>query len=239
MQRILITGPIDGTERYAEAARSAGWQALEQSLLAIRHLDPDPERLGAPPPSWVAVTSSNALPALAGLRVELAGASFACVGERTTQRVAQLGFRVAVGPARDAAALAEDLARAMVPGERARVLWLRGSLSSELAERARSLGVEVAEAVVYETVELAELPPLPAVDAVFFASPSAVRRYTELVRFVDGRAPRAVAIGATTLRALEERAGDHFAAIDGLAAPRPDSLQSLLERLFEGDPGHP
>lgn len=236
-RRLLLTGPVQGREDYADAARAAGWDVVEHPLIEVRCLDLDPDLLSVFPPHWVAITSSNALPALTALRASFEGVPFACVGESTAGRLRQLGFEVALGPARDAAELAERLVAAVDPDRRpgTRVLWPRGSLAVELGERAQKAGFRVVDAVVYETRPSPSNEPLPRADAVFLASPSAVRRYMELVRLVDDDAPVGIAIGATTLRAMSQRAGDRFGKLVQLEAPAPAHLGACLVELSTPD----
>ncbi len=232
-KHLLLTGPVNGLDAYAEAARLTGWQVTEELLIEVRHLDLDAERVFAATYQWVAVTSSNALPALSGVRRELAETPVACVGERTAERLAQLGLRVALGPAADASELARLLCDAVRPEARAstRILWPHGSLANELGERLSNEGFVVDAALAYETTPRRDTAPLPEADAIFFASPSAVQRYIELVRFVDREPPLAIAIGETTLRALKRSARQHFASFERLDKPNPTELGAVLAQL--------
>lgn len=231
--RLLLTGPVNGREPYADAAREAGWESVDWPLLEVHSRDLDPHLIELDPPDWVAVTSSNALPALAAMRVTLGTVSFACVGERTAERLRQLGFELGLEPAKDADELVQRFLGALAPTARAavRVLWPRGSISNDFGAQLNAGGIGVLAPIAYETRPCAHEGPLPTTDAVFLASPSAVRRYVELVRFIDAGGPRAVAIGKTTLDAIGKYAPDHFRASSALPRAEPAALASCLREL--------
>ena len=230
--KILITGPVAGLDRYAPAAREAGWKAVELPLLEIRPREVDAAALLAEPFDWVCVTSRSALPFVESLDEPLRALAFAVVGAGSAERLRDLGFRVEVGPASSA----HELVRLLVPrlGTAARVLWPRGSLSDELAVELRANGALVTDPVVYTTLPIALEQPLPATDAVFLASPSAVRRFVELALSTDARAPvrTAVAIGRSTLEAVHDaELSGVFGAVVALLEPSPAALRSTLESL--------
>lgn len=223
--KVLITGPIEARAEWLEAARSAGWEALEAPLLERVPLSWE---LGAAErPGCIALTSSGALEALQDLaRVEPAWRSVpvATVGERTAQRVRDLGFEVErVSASRDAQGLAAALLEGRPTGP---VLWLRGERALDLGDLLRAGGLEVEERVVYATRPASDLAP-PEADVVFFASPSAVAVWRELA---TGRIPGALAMGWTTLEALQEAEREFSFALP-LITPEPVSLTVALDAI--------
>src|SRR5207249_2495918 len=101
---------------------------------------------------------------------ELAKASIAVVGERSAERLTKLGLVPAFTPVASARELSAALIVRTKP--RARTLWPRGDRSDELATELRAR-CTVVDPIVYSTRTLDERA-IPACDAVFFASPSAV-----------------------------------------------------------------
>ncbi len=210
--RLLLTGPVGHLEEWAEHVEGCGWEVAPEPLITIR-----PRRLPAlkGPFDWVALTSSNAWSALAPHAASLQGLRFAVVGERSAAQVREAGLEVAVGPYPSAEELLEAWRPLIRLGER--VLWPRGPLSDRLAKRLRAFGAHVEAPLAYENVPAADTGPLPACEAIFLASPSAVDRL--LTRGFEGR-PLAIAIGATTHTALARHA-ERFARVEELPDPRP------------------
>lgn len=252
IQTVLVTGPTRSAQAYVEAAEKAGWRAKRWDLLTIEgtglRLDQHVDGL----PDCIAVTSSNALPALedAQTRIpELVTALFACVGTRTAERARSLGFQLAFEPARDAADLAETLLQRLDPASA--VLWPRGSLAVELGLLLANAGHRVTDPIVYEARPTNTPPPDGAfeADAVLLTSPSAVAAYVArrpeqpgrsgyLGRgHEDGResvqppaARTVIAIGATTTRAIQAHPG-LFDAILTLEKAAPEAFAKLLKTL--------
>lgn len=228
LRRLLLTGPIAQIERYEQAARGAGWEPIVFPLLSIHELPVDPaeglERL----PDWICVTSRNAVPALARSK-RLLRVKCATIGRTTASLLRELGYRVDVEGATSAENLVQLLVPHLEPGSL--VLWPRGRLATELASRLRELGMCVTAPVVYDTMPRALQEPVPAVDAVFFASPSAVEAYLEhAAADLDGKRV-AIGIGPTTWSALEQRAG-HFQRNVVLEQPNAEALADELTRLL-------
>jgi uroporphyrinogen-III synthase len=226
---VLVTGPVNGLDDYVAAAERAGWDAIAFPLLAI-----DPRVPLEPPalPDWIAVTSSNALAWLesaARLVPALLQVPCAVVGERTAERARELHLAIALEPAPDAATLSAAL-RVHVPSG-ARILWPHGPRSEALGVELERAGWTVDAPLAYEHRGVAPAGPVPATDAVFFASPSAVRAFADLERAVDaGERPTALSIGPTTFDALLETAAG-LSRTASLAAPTPDGLAEALRHL--------
>ena len=227
-KRLLLTGPIAQLERYAEAARSAGWEPTPFPLLTVAELDVDPTQGLDRLPDWICVTSRNAVAALSRCP-HLRDVPCATVGRSSANLLREEGFRVEIEGAPSAAALVERMIEAVEPGRL--VLWPRGRLATELASRLREIGVSVTAPVVYDTVARPLAEPIPDSDAVFFASPSAVEAYLEHADPSRDERRIAIGIGPTTWQALELRAG-RFPRNVVLASPEPHALADELTRLL-------
>lgn len=231
MKRILLTGPVDRLDDWADAARSAGWEAIPFPLIDIEELGLRPDALFAPDDrfDWLCVTSRSALPFVERL-AEFAPAiadRAACIGEVATLRVRELGFRTPLRPARDAADLGQLVAQRTTPG--LRVLWPRGDRATDLAATLRAAGCEVTDPVVYASRALA-IASAPHADAVFFASPSACGVWLSSCP-ADVTPPLAIAIGNTTFEALLRNEPSTFERVTRLAQPAPAALAFALAHL--------
>ena len=229
---VLLTGPTHGIETWSAAAQEAGWQALCLPLVTTKSTGHALMEPGHDDPDWIVITSSSALEPLAAALEEhptLASCPLLCVGETSATRAIELGLenaRWSPSASQNAEALGKQLLEEAQPGER--VLWPRGQRSDALARQLTAGGLEVHAPVVYESVlvELTEEPP--EADAVFFASPSAVRAWDAEQR--AGR-PAAIAIGWTTYEALEPVA-DQFSMVLPLIQPTSQSFTHCLQSFF-------
>jgi uroporphyrinogen-III synthase len=177
MKRVLVTGPLEGLSEYADAARRAGWEAIEQPLLRIVRHRHDVSPIFAQRFDWICVTSSNALwflDELCRARSGFGTTPCAIVGERSSARARELGLEVEL-TAENASALGDELARVARSG--AHVLWPRGHLTDELARELRRRGFVVTDPVVYATEPLDPHHRPPPAEAILFASPSSVRAW--------------------------------------------------------------
>lgn len=219
MKRVLITGPTGNIEHYAQAARNAGWEAIEQPLLRIETSSSALSEVSAEPFDWIAVTSSNALVAIGEQADRLQETPCAAVGPNTADGLRRLGFSVAIEASGTAAELAAEILAKT--SEEARILWPRGNLARDLGRALRAAGRVVVDVEVYTTrVELER--ELPSCEAIFLASPSAVKALRE--------APvLAVVIGPTTAQALHERFAHARSVV--LDEPGPRALERALAAL--------
>jgi uroporphyrinogen-III synthase len=140
-------------------------------------------------------------------------------------------------PAEDARALGQSLIDAQPHGGRA--LWPRGPRSTELGDRLRGAGWQVEQPLAYESAPRTALDTLPRAQAIFFASPSAVRVFAELYGGTASSTPGAdsaigVAIGRTTFDALLAETTLDLCDTISLPEPAPEALRVSLEHL---DPG--
>lgn len=235
--RILLTGPSGRFAEYSGAAGGAGWDATELPLIETSPLLPAPDGHGGRY-DWIAITSSNALAWLERALAEtpaLSEVPCGVVGARSAERARALGLRVGLSPAADAAELAEALVAAGPDG--ARVLWPRGPRSSELGEALLAAGFAVDAPLAYES-RSRDPVTLPEAEAVFFASPSAVREFAERYRDCAARTEPmlAVAIGATTFAALLATTELGFRDTISLPEPTPEGLRASLEHVHRDAP---
>ena len=233
---VLVTGPVSGMDRWCAAASEAGWNAVPYPLLEVRTVEgveviaPD-----SPLPDWIAITSSNALPALAqalAARPDLAGVRFVAVGQATAEEAVSLGLPEPMIPApgaQDAQGLARTLTSNAARGDL--VLWPRGDRAQELGNTLRASGLEVQDPVVYRTEMLPMSAEPPHTDVVFFASPSAVEAWNAPERAF---APAAVAIGWTTFEALGE-VEDYFSMRIPLVTPSLHAFQDCLRSFVPAE----
>ncbi len=213
------------------AGAEAGWEATPFPLVRIEETGTPALPAEALLPDWVAVTSSNALESLAEAcegRPDLRDVALACVGSSTASRAVELGLSPRLVPSEDAQN-ADGLAACLIglASAGARVLWPRGDRARAFGRSLEDAGLVVDSPVVYRTLPVESSCERPEADAVLFASPSAVKAWCA----ASGHArPAAIAIGPTTLSALEPLA-HLFSTIHSLAVPSPDSLQACLHSL--------
>ena len=219
---VAVTRGAGGEDALAARLRALGAEVLEFPSIALGPPE-DPAPLDAalrelPRFAWAAFASGNAvertvarLDALGLPRTALADLRLACVGPATAARLGELVRDPDLMPSEHTgAALAAALAR-HVAG-RAVLVPRAAEGRPELVDGLRAAGAEVVAPVAYRTVPappeaLAPLGDLLAagrVDAVAFASPSAVR---SVAGALGARAPllaRALlgAIGPTTASAV-------------------------------------
>ncbi len=224
---LLLTGPVEHLTEWADAVRAADWEPIEWPLVQIVPCEVDLIELIDGLPGRLAITSQNAFDALERASrnlPELLTVPLGVVGARTAEAAERAGFKVAPGPAENAKELALAIIAASSPGTQ--VLWPRGSLAHEFGELLEEAGLEVANPVVYETVPVDHEGPPPPAEAVFFASPSAVRVFAQGQGWAT--LERAVAIGGTTLAALVEHGAESGSA---LPEPTPDALAQRLREF--------
>lgn len=231
MNRIVVTGPVDSLAEYAEAARAAGWHAIEHPLLEIVARDVDAELVvaGDRAYDWILVASTHALPFLSRAlvaRPDLARAPVACVGARTARRANEIGLSRSLEIAKGR----EELAQRLLRRSRgpARALCPRGDRSDELAQSLRAAGWTVVDPIVYATVDAAARP-LPPAEAVFVTSSSAVRALEALGSVA--MPSHAIALGERTYLDLVAADLDGIVGVDVLDEPTPDALRRHLLRL--------
>lgn len=208
-RRIVVTRPTDAAHELIARIRALGGEPVHVPLIRIVACETAGswiERLGEF--DWVVVTSRHGARGLVrSLRLArldaraLRRARIAAVGPTTARELDAGGvFADLVPGTHRAVPLVESLLREARPGQR--VLFVRGSLARDVLPAGLAAGgLEVEEAEVYET-HLREPTACErhdvdrGFDSVLFASPSAVRGWTEAG--LPRRGVRSVCIGPTT-----------------------------------------
>ena len=177
-------------------------------------------------PDWICITSQNAVRCLEENRESLLNVPCAAMGWSSSRRLRQIGFKVEI----DGTATAQELAARLLEQKEPPklVLWPRGSMSDDLGRFLNEAGVDVCQPVVYETNERIGTGHFPEADVIFFASPSAVRAHSRRVAHGEASAEVAIAIGPTTLRALQSSDTVFFPRVLSLDRALPAELGQML-----------
>jgi uroporphyrinogen-III synthase len=183
--RLLVTRPEPDAERTAAALRHAGHQVDLAALLRIETIAD--AQLGTGPWSALAVTSANALRAIAShpRRADLEGLRVFAVGRRTAAAARAAGFADVVAAGGDVQAMAQRL-REWAQGEQGEhgeqdesngeqegrerdpLLYLAGQdRSGDLAGDLAAAGHRVRTVAVYRAIKADRFPP--AIDAALAA----------------------------------------------------------------------
>lgn len=242
---VVITRPADRASRDARRIAALGGHPVELPAVEIAG-PPEASELARiledlSVYDWIVFTSPRAVAAVRGQLLDFgevlsqATAKLAAVGGATARALTESGLEVQKVPAlENGLALARELGEG--PG---RVLLPRSSRARpELPEALADAGFDVEEVVAYQTllrpVDPEVLRSLRRLDAVLFASPSAVGGFwarlspAELSGWHPG--VRCGAIGATTAFALRA-----FGVRDPWIPSTPQGLIAELPGLFEGD----
>jgi uroporphyrinogen III methyltransferase/synthase len=223
--RIALTRSTADNGRWAPELRERGAEPIDWPCIETRTLTESAEALRSQfdRADWVAVASRNALSALVELapELELAEKRWACVGQGTARAARDAGAcEPLVSREGTAESLAQDLLERLE--DRQRVLLLRARDGRpDFAEAFATAGRSLDELALYETLHRAPGPPcdLPDLDAVFFASPSAVQAFFESGTLGGERpdtSPLLFSIGPSTTAALSQ----HGQTVAGEAATR-------------------
>jgi uroporphyrinogen III methyltransferase/synthase len=219
-RRVVVTRATAQVSILREALATLGADVLELPALRVEPLDPAPLREALERPDtykWIVLTSQNAVALMwDALRAagqdarSLAGVRIACVGKSTSDALLARGLAADVMPGRFVAeAVLETLAkREDVRGSRVLYVAAEGA-RDVLPEGLRALGCTVDVVRAYRTVSdgtgadgLRSALEKGAVDAVTFASASAVRGFVEAVGEQLARRAPAVSIGPVTSEAV-------------------------------------
>ncbi|MCB9894359.1 MAG: uroporphyrinogen-III synthase [Planctomycetes bacterium] len=183
---------------------------------------------------WLVFTSSNAVRMTIARGMPLVGPKVACVGESTANIAREAGLQVKLVPERQhVKGLIE--AFAALP-DRGRVLYPRSEIAAPtLKEGLKALGYAVDDPVAYRNepdedgmLQL-EAAFSAGLDAIAFASPSAVRAAVVPIGREGLAKLRVYSIGPTTSAAVR----DNEAQVMGEAAGH--TVASLVEAIIEGE----
>jgi uroporphyrinogen III methyltransferase/synthase len=241
-RRIVITRPRDQAGALAEVLADLGGEPLFCPMIRTRTLprpDLSPLDVGA---DWTVFTSANAVRALcdalwaAGSDVRRLGACrIAAIGPETARSLAEAGLQVDFVPTRGISeGLLEEFPE-LLSGRR--VVIPRAREGREvLVEGLRAAGAEVVVLPVYETVPDAHgqsafsaAAAMGRIDAITFASPSAIRAFVGHSERSLGRDSCIVCIGPVTAEAANKQ-GLTVRAV--AAEPTPDAVAAAVVRAI-------
>jgi uroporphyrinogen III methyltransferase/synthase len=246
-RRIVVTRASAQVSGLRDALAALGADVLELPALRVEPLDSAPLREALERPDiyrWIVLTSQNAvsltwdaLRAAGQDARSLAGVRVACVGKSTSDALLGRGLAADVVPSRFVAeAVLEMLAkREDVRGTRVLYVAAEGA-RDVLPEGLRALGCTVDVVRAYRTVSdgrgaeaLRGALESGAVDAVTFASASAVRGFVDAVGEQLSRRAPAVSIGPVTSEAV--RAAGISLAAESVEATIPALVSTLVASL--------
>jgi len=205
-RRVLLTRSEEDNEPWARELAERGAVPLSFPCITCESLEGRREPLlrALEACEWVALCSRHAVRAVAALAPAVwpGGPRLAVVGPITAVLAEDLlAPPDLVAPLGTAASLAEELLERLGPGERV-LLASAVEARPELEERLRRAGRPIGRLDLYRTVPLSAAPGevVPAADAVFFASPSAVRAFA--ARSDGPPAASIVSLGPSTSAAV-------------------------------------
>jgi uroporphyrinogen III methyltransferase/synthase len=191
-QRVVVTRPDAAAGELCDQLRRLGADVIHTPLIDIQHIEPDAGWTDLlPRADWLIFSSRQGARGFAKAlrRAGLDARAFpqariAAVGPTTARELEASGLRVnLIPPVYRAASLIEVMARQVQPGER--VVYPRGTLARhELPDGLRAAGFVVDTFDIYQTRLLepddrARDAIEQGVNAVLFASPSAVTAYVD------------------------------------------------------------
>lgn len=227
--RIGLTRSTEGNAEWMDGVRAWGGEPIDWPCSRITALDLDVAALrrAHDRAHWLAFTSARAVRFFAQHLGPSAcqSKSIACVGERTAQAIRALGAQAdLVAPDGTAHSLGQELVRATASRDTTLILAARDG-RRDLQDHLRQGHRELEEFALYAT--LPDSPrageSLPHLDALLFASPSAVRGFHEHWTLPENST--CLSIGPTTSATLKELG----LSCDGEARER--SLSGLLDSL--------
>lgn len=226
---VLVTRPEPGASETAARLVAMGFEAVLAPVLAVQARTL--ASVGAP--QAVLVTSGNALPALPE---SLHRTLLLAVGDATAARAKSAGFKNVISAGKDAAALAELVARVCQPDAGALLLASGAGQGLKLVTDLRARGFRVRRRVAYAAHPVAALPGAARIaldgghiGAALFFSPETARVFmTILQRDMPPtvvRPIRALALSAATAAPLR---GLPWHRVSIASHPTQDDLLALL-----------
>lgn len=220
-RRILVTRALDQAQEMVDRIGYYGGTPVHVPVITYQGVDETASEHQAWNESvrqanWVMLTSQNALDFLMKQtdRDSLTEVKWACVGKKTAQRLETYGFQADFQPREFTAAQLTQSFVAVHP-EAARIVVPLGSLSGTTWLAPLRQIAAVTTRVVYETLpyaasreQLQALVSSGKLDALAFASPSAVSFFTQLLDAKQWHYAfnhcLSAAIGPSTARAIEK-----------------------------------
>ncbi len=262
-RRVLVTRPEASAQGWVSALREAGATPHAVPMIEVAPIVASPE-IDAAFAAWndyaaILLTSANAARELAaraherGFEPSHLAVTAHCVGPATAQAAKSAGFAVGELPLAgfDARALAERLLAAGDHGGRRYLLPRAAQGRDILPDALRGAGAQVDAVAVYRTVpktfdrdDLMGRLDRGELDALLFASPSAVRSFAEGLgaELPVARKAQVVALGAATADALAEVGlpadlQPEFATIDACIEVLANHPRGEPRSPSEGDQG--
>jgi uroporphyrinogen III methyltransferase/synthase len=250
-RRVLVTRPPEPAEALCRALEEAGAEPVRVPLIRSVPEPLTPALAAALAEAarydYVVFTSANGVRALASRLREAGvapgglGVRALCVASATAAAAREAGFAVLPleAPAGDATALLAAL-RASLPLAGRRVLWPRAAgARGALAAGLREAGAHVDDPVAYRTEPapfdasaLAEDLARGVLDALTFASPSAVRSFASGVGPAGVAAARGAVVAAIGRETAEALAALGLAADAIASVPEPEAWVEALAAVF-------
>ena len=245
-KRIVLTRPPAQAGDFEDRVRALGGEPIVASAIAVvppetwTIADAALRRVGTY--DWIAFTSANAVRALLD-RAHAIGISPDELRSRLLAAVGPVTASIVRAALRapdfvPAAHTSEALAREMAGVENARLLLPRGDLATDaLPATLRARGAFVDEIVVYQTVPGPGIPEIAqrlrdgTVDALLFASASAVHFVADAATVDATRWPVAVCLGPVTADAAREVGFAQVVVADGTTQ---NELIDRAARWFTG-----
>ncbi|MFT7670139.1 MAG: uroporphyrinogen-III synthase [Planctomycetota bacterium] len=228
-KRIALTRSPEGNREWTRAIEEVGATVLDWPCIETHLLDESRASFvqGYANCHWIAFTSARAVFGAIELAPELnlSAKRLACVGKQTAMALGAAGISVELIASE---ATAESLGRELIAKtsceERILILSARDG-RQELPRLLQEYGHTYDEVALYKTTARASYAgsPLPSIDAVFFASPSAVRGFAE--NWSVPTRSRSISIGPTTTEELRATG----IPVDAEAQDR--DLQGMLNAL--------
>jgi len=231
--RLLVTRPVEDSEKLAAKLRALGHEAVVAPLMTVRFFDGPP--LAFDGVQAILATSANGVRALSRRNARRDIAVFA-VGPQTAETARENGFGKVAGADGDAAALTETATAKLDPARGALFHAAGAETAGDLRQRLEARGFTVVSQVLYEAQPLTRLPSTAAdafkadaFDGVLVFSPRSAKILSGLVAAagLSSHCARldAYCISTAAGEALNPLA---FARVAVASAPNEEAMLNLL-----------
>jgi uroporphyrinogen-III synthase len=232
--RLLITRPIQDSERLAAKLRALGHEPVIAPVMEVHVLDG--AALDLDGVQAILATSANGLRALSR-RTPRRDLGIFAVGPQTADTAREHGFANVVNAEGDATALAETVIARLDPAKGALFHAAGAETAGRLRQRLEAHGFTAGGEVLYEAQPVEHLPPAAAdaltagtLDGVLVFSPRSAKTFANLVT-AAGLASRCARIDAFCISAAaaEGLAPVAFARVAVAGQPNEAAILALLE----------
>ncbi len=198
--RMLVTRPADRDDPYMALVRELGGEPVSYPLYKIEPLKTDVDLAGI---MALVFTSAHGAVSFAAQSSQRDLPVYA-VGPQTADAARTAGF----ADTAYANGTAADLVR-LIPDGIGPVLYGRGAeISYPVADTLAARGISVKEVILYKTVPIEPLPPVPPADIVLFFSARTAQAFADMIvkqRVSDNlRQTKALCIGAGMVEFLRD-----------------------------------